>query len=222
MNESKKVVIFGTGGFAMVVRHYLTFHSPYEVVAHTVDRSYMQGTDYEGLPLAPFETIEEAYPPDSYSMLVVVGYRHANDLRAQKYAEAKEKGYKLITYVDGRSAIAEGVEIGDNCIIAANQAIDPFVKIGNDVIIRNACYIGHHAVIGDHCFIANQVAISGYSNIGPYVFLGIHSTIRNNVKIGKGCVIGAGALILRDTGEYEVYRGFEGELLPKKSFEINI
>ena len=206
----------------MVVRHYLTFHSPYEVVAHTVDRSYMQGTDYEGLPLVPFEIIEETYSPDSYSMLVVVGYRHANELRAQKYAEVKKKGYKLITYVDERSAVAEGVEIGDNCIIAANQTVDPFVKIGNDVIIRNACYIGHNVVIEDHCFIAAHVAIAGGSIIGPYTFLGINSTIRNDVKIGKGCVIGAGALILRDTGEYEVYRGFEGELLPKKSFEINI
>ena len=222
MNENRKVVIFGNGGFAMVVRHELTFHSPYEVVAHTVDRSYMQGTDYEGLPLVPFEGIEEVYPPDNYSMLVVVGYRHANELRAQKYAEAKEKGYKLITYVDERSVVAEGVEIGDNCIIAANQSIDPFVKIGNDVIMRNACYIGHNVVIEDHCFISAHAAISGGSIIGPYTFLGINSTIRNDVKIGKGCVIGAGALILRDTGEYEVYRGFEGEFLPKKSFEINI
>ena len=222
MNENRKVVIFGNGGFAMVVRHYLTFHSPYEVVAHTVDRSYMEGKECGGLPLVPFETIEEAYPPDNYSMLVVVGYQRVNELRAQKYAEAKEKGYKLITYVDERSAVAEGVEIGDNCIIAANQSIDPFVKIGNDVIIRNGGYIGHHAVIGDHCFIANHVAISGDSTIEPYTFLGINSTIRNGVKIGKGCVIGAGALILRDTGEYEVYQGIEGEFLPKKSFEINI
>jgi sugar O-acyltransferase (sialic acid O-acetyltransferase NeuD family) len=152
----------------------------------------------------------------------VIGYQGVNQLRARKYEQAKKKGYKLLTYIDERSAIAEGVEIGDNCIISANQSIDPFVKIGNDVIIRNGSYIGHHVVIGDHCFIANHVAISGGSIIEPYTFLGINSTIRNGVKIGKGCVIGAGALILKDTGEYEVYRGIESEFLPKKSFEINI
>ena len=217
-----KVVLFGTGRLAAVVRHYLTFHSEYEVVAHTVDRAYMEGGEFEGLPLVPFEIVEEAYPPDRCSMLVVIGYQGVNKLRARKYEQAKKKGYKLMTYIDERSAIAEGVEIGDNCIISANQSIDPFVKIGNDVIIRNGSYIGHHVVIGDHCFIANHVAISGDSTIEPYTFLGINSTIRNGVKIGKGCVIGAGALILRDTGEYEVYRGIEGEFLPKKSFEINI
>ncbi len=219
-----EVVIFGTGELAAVVRHYLTFNGNHEVVAHTVDRSYMGGGEFEGLPLVPFETVEEAYPPGRYSMLVAVGYQGqgANELRARRYEEAKTKGYKLITYIDKRSVIAEGVEIGDNCIISANQTIEPFVKIGNNVVIRSGSYIGHHVAIGDHCFIAAHVAISGRTIIEPYAFLGTNSTIRNDIKIGKGCIIGAGALILADTGEYEAYKGLEGELLPKKSFEVNI
>lgn len=217
-----KVVIFGTGGLASVVHQYLTFHSDYEVVAHTVDRSYIEGNEFEGLPLVPFDAVEETYPPDKYSMLIAVGYQSVNELRARRYREAKEKGYSLITYIDERSVIAERVEIGDNCIISANQTIEPHVKIGNNVVIRSGCYIGHHVTIGDHCFIAAHVVIAGTATIEPQSFLGVNSTIRNGIKIGKGCVIGAGALILKDTGEYELYRGNVGELLPKKSFEVNI
>lgn len=217
-----EVVIFGTGWLATVVRHYLTHHSEHDVVAHTVDHSYMGGQEFEGLPLVRFETVEETYPPDKYSMLIVVGYQGANQLRAQKYEEAKGKGYNLISYIDKRAIVEEGVEIGDNCIICADQIIDAFAKIGNDVIIRPGGYIGHHVVIGDHCFIGAHAAISGCATIEPYSFLGINSTIRDGVKIGKGCVIGAGVLILQDTREYEVYRGFKGDLLPKKSFKVNI
>ena len=52
--------------------------------------------------------------------------------------------------------------------------------------------------------------------------VGTNSTVRNGVRIRKGSVVGAGALILRDTEEFGVYKGRAGELLPKKSYEINL
>jgi acetyltransferase-like isoleucine patch superfamily enzyme len=34
--------------------------------------------------------------------------------------------------------------------------------------------------------------------VGQSAFLGVNSTIVNNVDVGDGCVLGAGALVLRD------------------------
>lgn len=53
--------------------------------------------------------------------------------------------------------------------------------------------------------------------IGPYCFLGVNSTIRDGIKIAKECVIGAGAVILKDTQEKEVYTVNETKLLHIKS-----
>jgi acetyltransferase-like isoleucine patch superfamily enzyme len=41
--------------------------------------------------------------------------------------------------------------------------------------------------------------------VGPYSFLGVNATIRDSISIGEACVIGAGALIMRSTGDREVY-----------------
>ena len=216
-----RVVIFGAGALGETVCHYLTYHTEHEVVAY-IDDAYLEKKELGGLPVVAFETVETIYPPDNHLMLIAIGYLGANEVRSRKYKEAKQKGYSMLTYVDERSTIAEGVKIGDNCIISSNTCIEPFVRIGNNVIIRGGCYIGHHVVIEDDCFLAPHVAVAGCITIERGSFLGANSTVRNGVRIRKGSVIGAGALILEDTEEFSVYKGAESELLPKKSYEIKI
>lgn len=207
MEKTSKVVIFGAGKFAQVAKVYLTCDSPYEVAAFTVDRAYMQGGSAYGLPVVPFDEVESAYPPEHYKMLVAVGYSEGNSLRARKYEEAKAKGYELISYVNSRTAIWGEVEIGDNCFIFENQTIQPFVRIGNDVVIWSGNHIGHHSSIGDHCFITSHVVVSGGVTVGPYSFLGVNSCLRDGIRIAKGSVIGMGAVVVKDTQENCTYIG---------------
>ena len=148
-----KVVLFGNGQIASVVYYYLTYDSPYEVVGFTVDRSHIQEESLFGLPIVPFEDVQSIFPPDEYKMFVSISYRQVNKLRAAKYYEAKEKGYRLISYISSKASIWTGLVIGDNCLIMENNVIQPFVEVGNNVIIWSGNHIGHHTVIKDHCFL---------------------------------------------------------------------
>lgn len=199
-----KVVIFGTGSFAQVVHFYLTHDSEHEVVGFTVNRDHISTDTLLGLPVIPFETLERDYPPDAFKMYVAVGYKKVNKVRAEIYAAAKSKGYELITYVSSNCTYW-GEAIGDNCFIFEDNTIQPFVKIGSDVIMWSGNHIGHHSTIGDHCFITSHVVISGHVNVGAYCFVGVNSTTRDSIDIGEACVIGAGSLIMKSTKDKEVY-----------------
>ncbi len=212
-----KVVIFGTEKMAEVAHFYLTKDSPYEVIAFTADADFIREKQFNGLPVVPFEEVEKLYPVDKFSMLVAVGYKNLNSVRAKKYEEAKVKGYSLISYVNSRVTQWGEIEIGDNCFILENQVIQPWVKIGNDVILWSGNHFGHNVVIGDHCWISSHVVISGGVTIGPRCFLGVNSTIRDEVKIGAECIIGAGALILNDVIDKSVYVATPTELYPLDS-----
>lgn len=216
----KKVVIFGTGDFAQVAQFYLTKDSPHKVAAFTADRNYVKEKELFGLPLVPFDNIEQYYPPNKYSMFIAIAYSGVNKVRAGKYYEAKKKGYELISYVCSKSVNWGDMEIGDNCFIFENQTIQPFVKIGNNVVIWSGNHIGHHVTIGDHCFISSHVVISGRSKIEPYCFLGVNSTIRDGITIAKECVIGAGATILKDTLAKGVYPGKNAEMVMDDSSKL--
>ena len=60
--------------------------------------------------------------------------------------------------------------------------------------------------------MSSHVVVSGGVSIGDYSFIGVNATIRDHVRIGRNNVIGAGALILRDTGDFEVYTQAGAEL----------
>jgi sugar O-acyltransferase (sialic acid O-acetyltransferase NeuD family) len=201
----KKLVVFGAREIAEVVAFYLDHDSAYEVVAFTVDGAYLDSPTFMGRPVVPFEEVTARFAPDEHDMFIAVSYQKVNRTRAQKFAEAKARGYRLAHYVSSKAHTWPGLEIGDNSFIMEANTIQPFVSIGADTILWAGNHIGHHARIGDHCFLASQVVVSGRVKVGDYCFVGVNATLRDGITVAPGCVIGAGAMVMKDTGENEVY-----------------
>ncbi|MEW6096963.1 MAG: acetyltransferase [bacterium] len=217
----KKVVILGTGSFAEVVHFYLTNDSDYEVVAFTATQDCIDRESLFDLPIVPFESIEKTYPPSECTMFIAIGYVNLNKTRAEFFRKAKEKGYKLLTYVSSKATCWSNT-IGENCFIFEDNTIQPFVKIGDNVIMWSGNHIGHHSIIENHCFIASHVVVSGHCHIKEHTFIGVNATVRDGLTIEKENIIGAGALILKDTKEKEVYVAKRTEVFPKDSSQIKL
>ena len=216
----EKVVIFGVSQWASLAHFYLTHDSPHEVVAFTVDRDYLKESELFDLPVVAFDEVERLYPPDEFRMFVPISFKKMNHLRAKKYDEAKAKGYQLISYISSKATVWPGFVPGDNCFIFEDNTIQPFVKIGNNVVLWSGNHIGHHTVIMDHVFISSHVVICGCCTLEPYSFFGVNSTVRDGTTVARETLVGASALILKDTKEYEVYKGIPAELLGIRSDEL--
>jgi len=194
MNK-KKLIIFGTGQIAELAYYYFSSDSEYSVQAFSVDKEYIESEDFFELPVIAFEEIQASFPPEDYEMFIALSYSEVNSIRKKKYFAAREKGYKLASYISSRATILNDMSIGDNCFILENNTIQPFVSIGNNVTLWSGNHIGHHSEICDHVFMASHVVVSGGVHIGSQSFLGVNTTLINNISIGEGCVIGAGALV---------------------------
>ena len=199
-----KLVIFGTGSFAECADYLFTDDSSYDVVGFTATGDHISDDKFRGKSLVPFERLEQHYPPDEVDLFIAVGYRKLNRFRARIYDEAKQRGYRLATYVSSRTTYL-GEAIGDNCFVFEDNTIQPFVRIGNNVVMWSGNHVGHHTQIGDHCFVTSHVVISGHVKVGPWSFLGVNATVRDAITIGESCIIGANALIMKSTADREVY-----------------
>lgn len=215
-----KIVVFGTGQWAELAHFYLTHDSPHEVVGFSLDRDYIDSDSYKGLPVVPFDEVEKHFPPDQFKMFIPISFKRMNHARAEKYQNARDRGYELISYVSSKATTFPGFECGDNCFIFEDNTIQPFVKIGNNVIIWSGNHIGHHSVIKDHVMITSHVVISGCCTIEPYCFFGVNATVRDETIIARETLVGMAVTILKDTKEFEVYKAGGTEPASFRSDEI--
>ncbi|HEY5906763.1 MAG TPA: acetyltransferase [Vicinamibacteria bacterium] len=218
----KPLLIFGTGDIARLADVYFSKDAGREVRGFTVDGAFRKEDAYLGRPLVDFETVVEQFPPDAFDAFVALSYRDMNRLRAAKYAALKAKGYALASYVSSRCSWLSELPPGDNCFILEDNTVQPFVTIGNDVTLWSGNHIGHDSVIEDHCFISSHVVVSGHVRVGSHSFLGVNSTLRNGISLAASTLVGAGAVIMKDTVERGVYMAPRAELFKKKSDEIDL
>ena len=216
----KKTIIFGTGDLARLIQKYLTRDSTHEIVAFTSHQEFITEKNIDGLPVIPFEKIEDKFPIDKFSMFIAIGYSELNKKREKVFIEAKNKGYELLSYVHPSTKLWDDFKMGENCFIFENNVIQPSVKLGDNVIIWSSNVISHHCEIKDHNFIISHTAIAGNVTIEPYCFIGMNATIRNSITIARECVIGAGAVILEDTKEGDVYVSNSTKKLSIKSNKL--
>lgn len=200
-----QIVIFGAGDIARLAHFYFSHDSDHEVAAFTVDAEYRVNDIFLGLPIVDFESLPAAYPPSEYAMFVALSYAQMNKIRERKCAEAKKSGYSLVSYVSSRCSWLSESPAGENCFILEDNTVQPFVTIGDDVTLWSGNHIGHDSVIEDHVFISSHVVVSGHCRIGRNSFLGVNATLRNGLTLGPETLIGAGALVMKDTAERGVY-----------------
>ena len=216
-----KVIIFGLLDTAELAHWYLENDSEHEVVAFTVHEKYMDSKEFRGLPVVPFEELTGTYSPDTYELFAPMTARKMNTLREQVYLKGKEMGYRYISYVSSKATIC-GNEIGENCFILEDNTLQPFTKIGNNVVLWSGNHIGHHGEIKDHVFFTSHVVMSGHCLIESHCFFGVNATIRDYSTLRQGTLLAMGAsLTKQETNEWGVYVGNPAKQLEgKKSIEV--
>ena len=220
MKKSKELILFGTGSFAEVAFCYFEEDSEYSVVAFTADDKYCKTDTISDRPLIPFSKIEEQFPANICEMHIAVGYNKLNQARYDSYVKAKDKGYKLANYIHSGIKTWSNNLFGDNLFIFENNTIQPFVEFGSNIVLWSGNHIGHHSKICNHTFLTSHVVVSGFVKIGEFCFFGVNATLRDNIIIADKTIVGAGALILKNTEEAEVYIGPKTLPIPKKSSYI--
>jgi sugar O-acyltransferase (sialic acid O-acetyltransferase NeuD family) len=201
---AKEIIIFGVGKIADVIQFYMREESGLPVKAFTVDKDYITSPVFNGLPVIPFENLEEKYPPNHYSVFVALGYHNLNALREQKIKEVEAKGYEVISYIHPGSGAPKDLVHGKNCFIMNNVCIHPRVTLGDDVFVWSGAMIGHHSVVGNHVWFTSTANVSGNVKIGDNCFFSVNCTVGHGVNIGNEVFLGACTLIIKNVEDGRV------------------
>ncbi|GAB4370983.1 MAG: acetyltransferase [Kiloniellaceae bacterium] len=205
----RKVVLYGREELARLAWYCLVHDSPLQVAGFTVRAAELPPGEERlcGLPLVPFETLEDRFPPDSHDLLVAIGPHEANAPRAARFAEGAARGYRFAQYVSSRARVWPDLALGPGSMVFENAVIEPFSRVGANCVLRANVHVSHDGTIGDHAFLAPRVAMAGKCRVGERCFLGVNATLRDGVSVAPGCVVGAGAVVARATEPDGLYVG---------------
>jgi sugar O-acyltransferase (sialic acid O-acetyltransferase NeuD family) len=220
MKNIKRVVIFGTGMLAELAYIYFTTDSDYEVVAFTRDAP--EEKQFNNLPVFEFADIENIYEPKKYHMFIPMSAKKCNQIRKEKFEEGLAKGYSFASYVSSKATILPKASVGKNCFILENNVIQSFAKIGDNVVMWSGNHIGHHSIIGKHCFLTSHVVISGCVTIGERCFFGVNSSVRDGITMADANIVGASALIMKETKPGQVFAVKQTPVYSLASDKINL
>jgi len=208
MKQKDGIVIFGIGPISKTIFYDSKKSGKYHISCFTADKKYIKTDTLCGLPIIAFEQIEKQYRPEKFDMLVVnAGVAAGTASRKDMFLRAKNKGYKLINYINDKADVLEDITLGHNNIIMSNTHIGPAGTMGDNNFIRENIYLGHDFNIGNHNVLAPGSNFGGSCEIGDLNFIGMGTTIINNIKIKDANLIGAGSLVIRDIESFGKYVG---------------
>jgi sugar O-acyltransferase (sialic acid O-acetyltransferase NeuD family) len=200
------LVIVGDSLFAEIAHEYFEHDSGYDVVAFSVEEEYRRRASLRGLPVIPFESLQDELDPRATSVHAALTYGRLNRVRTRLVDAAAAKGFRLASYVSSRAFVWRNVELGEHCFIFEDNTVQPFVRIGRNCVLWSGNHVGHHSTIGDNVFVASHAVISGSVRIGDNCFVGVNATLVNDIEIGDDTWIGPDVVVTRDVGPDTVWQ----------------
>ncbi len=97
-----------------------------------------------------------------------------------------------------QTTISDSATIGVGTVVMPGAIINADVIIGRHCIINTKASVDHECRIEDFVHIAPGATLSGNVEVGECSWIGVGSCVKQGIHIGKNCMIGAGAVVVKD------------------------
>lgn len=216
-----KSVIIGAGTYGEVYLTYLQ-EAGVDVVGFLDDNPKYANQIVRDIPvLGPISKLDTLMTSDGIEAIYCpLG---DNKLRVKFLTKAKNLGYKTPCFIHPSAIISSHVTIGDGVYILLGTTIMPHTIIEDYVMISMGVHLAHHCVLEEGVFLSTGCNFGASIHAHKYAYCGISSTIMTGIhELGEDCLIGAGAVVIRDVPERAVMAGVPAKVLKIKDGEANL
>ena len=180
------IAIYGLGGFAREVLFTARERGP---VVFASDEADKIGSTLHGR--------EVVAGPDATEIVIAIA-----DAKARRSVAETHAG-RFTRLIAPTALVGPNVELGEGAILSDHTMITADAKIGRHFHCNIYAYVAHDCVIGDFVTFAPKVCCNGNIVIEDDAYIGTGAVLRQGkpgapLRIGKGAVIGMGAVVTKD------------------------
>lgn len=217
-----KFGLFGAGGFAREVMPFVK-----QSVAKTLSVSLNNIDVYFVETWQPKESTVNNYSViSSYEFLRLDGEKYFNvavgsGTNRELIAAEVGNNAKPLTLLAPQAVILDCNIISTGSVFCPNTMVTSNAKIGKFFQCNIYAYVAHDCVIGDFVTFAPGVRCNGRVHIDDYAYIGTNAIIREGtsekpLRIGKGAVVGMGAVVTKDVPAGATVVGNPAHLMEKR------
>lgn len=185
----KHLVIIGTGNIGQIVHWYATL-SP----------DYMKEWDIK----CHIDDVEN-YEIEPDDVFVCAEVKAAN--RYEKSKIIRDKGGTFVNIIHPAANIAPSAELGTGIVVGSFTTISINTTIHNDALIQDHCNVGHDGVVEEGAHLYVGVTLCGRNHVGKASSVFTGAVVYPDIKIGTGCTVGAGSVVVRKVKDGETVLG---------------
>lgn len=207
-----KSVIIGAGTYGEVYLAYLQ-EAGIDIVGFLDDNPQFIDQCVRGVPvLGGVDKLVEL--KNTYGVEAVYCPLGNNKLRVRFLSMARELGYETPNYIHPSVLISPHVNIGNGVYILLGTTIMPHTVIKDFVMISMGVHLAHHNVLEEGVFLSTGCNFGASIHAHKYAYCGIGSTIMTGMhELGEDCLIGAGAVVIKDVPDKAVMAGVPAKVL---------
>lgn len=197
----KKLVIIGAGGLgretAWMTRRINESAWTWKLLGFLDGNPALIGSEIGRLPVLGAEAWLRDHP-DVWAVCAIGDGR----VRKKVVEGVMAAGHRrFATLVDPDAVLSDSVEMGEGTLVCGRTILTVHVALGRHVVVSPGCTVGHDARMDDYSTLYPGVNLSGNTHIGPCVQLGCGSQVIQGKRVGRGTIVGAGAVVISDLPE---------------------
>jgi len=137
-------------------------------------------------------------------------------------AKIKLNNLNSISVKAASSVMLDRVKIGEGSVLCHFTHLTSNIKIGKQFHANIYSYVAHDCVIGDYVTFAPGVKCNGNVHIEDHAYIGTGAILKQGspekpLVIGRGAIIGMGAVVTKSVAPNTVVIGNPAEILERKT-----